>query len=253
MRGRRDHFLGLVVAVTTTPQAPPQQPPPPPAQQQIALALLIAPVLVDAVNVDQAMFMLQQTMSAADAANIADLAIRGALAVAMSLPPDRLGAAGPASLAMIRANTLRRAQFVVASAMRLTRDIREARSRGTSVASALAGGITRERRYFGQHVAAMWTRAQAGAKVDSAAGLYGPLLGWHTVRDARTSPDCLAADRHNFWADAVPLIGYPGAVHPHCRCEPSKPYPGARILPSAGARRLARDGRPSLAAAPVFG
>ena len=235
----------MTVALQPPPQAPPAQQVTP--AQQTSAAASVAAALATAATVDQAMIMIQQTVTLASLlGDPAGLAMRAALAVVMSLPPDRLGAAGPATLAMIRTNTLRRAQFALMAARRLAQDVTDARSRGTSVAEALANGISRERRYFGQHVEAMFARTQAGARTDSAAAVYGPLLGWHAYRDSRTSPECLAADGHNFWSDAVPLIGLPGAVHPHCRCEPGQPYPGARVLPSAGARRaLARAGLPA--------
>ena len=73
---------------------------------------------------------------------------------------------------------------------------------------------------------------QAAMNTDMASWSYGDLLGWYTVRDARTSAECLAADGRNFSASAPPLIGYPGAVHPHCRCYPGPAHPGGRMLPS---------------------
>jgi len=89
---------------------------------------------------------------------------------------------------------------------------------------------------------------RAAAQVDTAVMDHGLLLGWHSVNDRRTSPECRAANRHNFRADDMPLIGFPGAVHPHCRCWPGAPFPGAPMvgetfgprLPTRLTRRAAR-------------
>jgi hypothetical protein len=155
------------------------------------------------------------------------------LDMVMSFPPERTGVAGSASLTTARQNYLRRAQFALAAGRRVTHDLTEARSHGQPLHQALADAIARERRYFGQHLDAMWNRARAAAQVDNAAMTYGNLLGWNTVLDTRTSAECRAADDGNFEATAQPLIGWPGAVHPHCRCYPGPPVRGARMLPSA--------------------
>ena len=67
-------------------------------------------------------------------------------------------------------------------------------------------------------------------QVDMATMTYGLLLGWHTVIDKRTSAECYWANGQNFHADQMPAIGYPGAVHPHCRCYPGAPFPGGKLL-----------------------
>ena len=211
--------------MTAALQAPPPVPPP---QQQALAGATIATVLVTATSVAEAAEALQGAQALA---GLAPAAVRGALAVVMSLPPDRLGAIGPATLAMIRLNTARRGQFAAMAAKRLTSDFVDARSYGLNPLAALHDGIERERRYFGQHIEAMYQRAQAGARVDGAAAAYGPLLGWYTVRDHRTSAECKEADGKNFWAATPPAIGYPGGVHPHCRCFPGRPHEGARLVP----------------------
>lgn len=219
----------------TQPQPPPQQQQP--SQGQLAVA--VAAVLVVA------------TSAAAAAATLAPLflyakirrdALEAALGVVLGMPPDAAGFHGPATAQAARLNLMRRAQFVVASARRLTGDLVTARSQGTSLAQALRDGIARERRYYGLHLVAGWTRSNAAAQVDSAAADYGLLLGWYTRIDTRTSPECLAANKHNFRADDMPLIGFPGAVHPHCRCSPGPPFPGAALVDAA--RFGARGKRP---------
>lgn len=165
-------------------------------------------------------------------------AMYGALDVVMSMPPAQQGVTGSATMNASRTNTIRRAQFALAAARRLTSDVIEARSRGQGIITALAAGMARERRYFGQHMEAIRQRAGAAQQVDMASWAYGDLLGWKTVLDSRTSADCRAANGKNFYASSVPLIGYPGSVHPHCRCYAVAPHPGARMLPSAGPERV---------------
>ena len=97
---------------------------------------------------------------------------------------------------------------------------------------ALQDGLARERRYYGMHLAAMWQRATAAGKTDMEAATHGRLLGWYTVIDKKTSAECFAADHHNFYADRMPDIGWPGGgPHPNCRCFPGAPWPGAPLLP----------------------
>lgn len=156
-----------------------------------------------------------------------------ALLVVMEMPPETTGVAGSATLNASRTNLIRRAQFALNASKRLTRDVFDARARGEGIRTALAAGMARERRYFGQHRDAIWQRSMAAMNVDMAARDYGDLLGWRTVLDSRTSADCRAANGKNFYASSPPLIGYPGSVHPHCRCYAGPPRIGARMLPSA--------------------
>lgn len=219
----------------TTPQ---QQPPPPPdAGADAAAVAAIATALVTATTAAAALgsvaFLLRPR-------KIDRRAMYGALDVVMGMPPEQTGVTGSATLNARRTNLIRRAQFALAAARRLTSDVFEARARGEAIRTALAAGMARERRYFGQHREAIWNREKAAAQVDMMALTWGDLLGWNTVRDRRTSPECLAAHGANFHASATPLIGYPGSVHPHCRCYPGPPRIGARMLPSARPVRYAR-------------
>lgn len=207
---------------------PQQAPPPPPPDAQLALAA--AAVLATAVTAAEATASLVIVFRRA---GIEPAALEGSLTAVMSFPPERLGASGPATMSVIRLNQVRRAQFVVAAARRLTADLRTARSRNTGIMQALQAGVSRERRYYGQHLQATWNRAGAAARTDSAASLYGDVLGWNAIMDKVTSPECRAANGKNFVAAWMPLIGYPGMVHPHCRCWPSRPHVGAGFLPSA--------------------
>ena len=100
-----------------------------------------------------------------------------------------------------------------------------------------------ERRNFLLHVQSQRIRSSAAVAVDRMARQLGtPELGWYTVLDARTSPECRAANGTNFDVGVRPVIGYPGAVHPSCRCKPGKPHAGGQPTDSAFVRRASREG-----------
>jgi hypothetical protein len=145
---------------------------------------------------------------------------------------------GPAVAQAADLNVLRRGQFTEAKRRRLQGDIDAAENAGRM--RALQDGLARERRYYGMHLDAMWQRATAAGKTDMAALEHGRLLGWNTVVDSRASAECLGADHHNYYADQMPDIGWPGGgPHPNCRCFPGPPWPGAPLLPSRAFARAA--------------
>ena len=201
--------------------------PPVTAAQQALLATGVAAALVIGTTAPDVTSSVAVRFAAQ---GISRRALATAIGVVMAMPPEAAGFHGPATATAARTNLVRRAQFVVAAARRLQGDITGAISRREPVVTALLRGAQRERRYYGQHLQAMWNRASAAAQVDSEAMTHGDLLGWYTVLDSHTSPECRAADRHNFRASQMPLIGYPGAVHPHCRCRPGPPVPGAPMV-----------------------
>ena len=215
----------------TTP--PPQQPG---QQQQTALAYAAAEALAAAVTVAGAMTVIGPVV---EALNIRRKVAEAVLGIVMGHPPDAAGFYGPATATVVRMNLIRRAMFVAASIFRLAGDDR------LMQAGAGAGywedGLTRERGFYGQQLIAGWNREKASAAVDSASMEHGRLLGWYTTTDRKTSPECRMADRSNFYADQMPAIGYPGMVHPNCRCQPGPPFPGARIM---GPARVRSRGRP---------
>jgi hypothetical protein len=98
------------------------------------------------------------------------------------------------------------------------------------IASAMEGGATlgealrRERTWYRAHETARRNRQDTAQAVDVEAGKYGALLGWFARDDGKTSPECKAAHGANFRAGQRPAIGYPGSVHPHCRCVPGPPF-----------------------------
>jgi hypothetical protein len=216
----------------TTP-VPPQQQPTPAQQQQLGVACAAA---LTAASVPLAMITLGPVLAAL---NIRRRVGEAVLGILMGHPPDAAGFYGPATANVARTNLVRRAMFAAASIFRLTGDDR------LMQAGAQAGywedAVARERRFYGQQLVAGWNREKAAAQVDSASMEHGRLLGWHTVLDAKTSLECIAAHGHNFHADVMPPIGYPGMVHPNCRCRPGPPFPGASMLTAATVRPRGRQ------------
>lgn len=229
----------------TTPP-PPQQPYPPgqqpPVPQQpdlddpalaIAVAAILAGVGGPALTAAAAVASLKVRFVLTAAA----LSALGAvLNVVMQHPPPVTGVIGAASEQTSRMNAARRAQYVIAAAKRVMGAARDARAKGEPVIGAVRGQLATEQRYYSQHQAAMWSRARAAGQTDMAAAEHGDFLGWNTILDSRASAECRAADGWNYYASSMPDIGYPGAVHPRCRCFPSSPHPGGRVLPGSGPR-----------------
>lgn len=107
---------------------------------------------------------------------------------------------------------------------------------------ARRAAVRRERAYWAAHERARRARMTAALAVADAANLYGPVLGWYTHQDDRTTPECRAADGSNFRAELPPVVGWPGTLHGgSCRCEAGPPHPGGRSTDEATgfARRTA--------------
>lgn len=139
----------------------------------------------------------------------------------------RIGAS-PAELAVYRLNVTRRAGYLSAASRRLS----AAFVRGTDEAQK---ALRTELRYLMSHLAAEQRRVEAAEQVAvkvrvqqrqaRKTGTPWPgLLGWYTTLDSRTSPECRRANGRNFDPRKVPAIGFPGAVHLHCRCRPGPPH-----------------------------
>ncbi len=223
----------------TTPARSQQQRPPPPAatippQTLAAMALPLAALLLTAVSAAAVVAALKLRFKVAALFWLAMLLVLSRI-VMQHLPPVT-GVSGPASGQVSRLNTARRAQFVIASSVRVMDAMLAARARGEDVEAAGMAQAERERRYYQMHLDAMWQRAKAAAAVDMAALEYGQLLGWRAVLDSHTSPECATANGRNFYAARPPDIGYPGTVHPACRCRPVQPWPGGKLLPGSGPR-----------------
>lgn len=227
-------------ASTPPPQPyPPGQQPPPPQQddddglEDAAMATAIAALLLTALSATAVIAALQIRFALSA---LAWKALTAVLAFVMAHPPVVTGVVGAASAQTSRMNAARRAQYVLAATRRVTAAARDARAKGEPMMDAIKAQIAREQRYYSQHQAAMWNRASAAGKTDMAALEHGNLLGWLAKHDAHTSAECKAASGKNFYASAMPDIGFPGSVHPSCRCEPVAPWPGGKLLPSAALR-----------------
>lgn len=227
-----------------TAPAPPRQPspqgqqPPPPQDLDdpalaVAVAAILAGVLGPALTAAAAVAGLRARFALTSAASSA---LGAVLSMVTEHPHPVTGVIGPASAQVSRMNAARRAQYVIAAAKRVTGAMREALSKGEPVKAAAREQMATERRYYEQHQAAMWNRAAAAGKTDMEAAVHGDFLGWNSVMDARTSAECRAADGKNYYASAMPDIGFPGSVHPSCRCFPSAPHPGGKLLPGSGPR-----------------
>lgn len=130
-------------------------------------------------------------------------------------PPPDTGVPNAATEAG-RLEATYRAQYVLAASRRVQAAVRA----GTAQADAMQA----EQRFYAQHLEAVVGRAKAAGQVDAMAKRHGDLLGWYAKMDARTSAECKAANGKNFNASVRPPIGYPGSVHPDCRCKAGKPY-----------------------------
>jgi hypothetical protein len=232
-----------------TAPAPPQAPPPvqqPPQQQpdddaldDTALALAIAALLsgaTAAVAAGGVAAMIAALKLRFALSSAAWQALGAVLGLVTEKPHPVAGAGGQASAQVSRMNAARRAQYVVAAAKRVLGAARDARAKGLPTIAAVRDALATERRYYQLHLAAMANRAAAAAETDKAAGKYGDLLGWLAVKDHRTSPECARASGKNYYSSRMPDIGFPGAVHPSCRCKPVAAWPGGKLLAGSGPR-----------------
>lgn len=140
-----------------------------------------------------------------------------------------------AQQAMSRHNLMRRASYLILAGQRVSR----AWTNGprTTRAERMRQALRQEKVYLGQHLEAHKRRVRSGAAVAQEAarvarsdvsGVFEAppgLLGWYAVLDDRTSRDCRLANGRNFDPKRVPRIGFPGSVHPACRCRPGPPHP----------------------------
>lgn len=231
-----------------TAPAPVQQPPPPaapaqppPPEQPMSDAAIVAALA--ALLVSAAAAAVTSTLVAAIVALLVRPPERrgevrvtrtAATAVARLVLQQRDRQVEPLGMAgrrMQRLNVQRRAQFLLAAARRVTRQIGTGRTR-----EALVKALSAEQRFWRQHQEATAKRAQAAASTDSAIERHGvqttsgTVLGWSAVNDDRTSAECRAAHGKNWVLQRPPQIGIPGTVHVHCRCKPVKPWPTKRLV-----------------------
>lgn len=116
-------------------------------------------------------------------------------------------------------NAHRRASYLVNAGRRMSRAYRSDGLEG------LRKAYEAETRFWAQHLHAAQRRTDAARQVaDAMARISEVRLGWYATLDERTSPECRRAHGRNFNPKRIPRIGYPGSVHPHCRCRPGVPF-----------------------------
>lgn len=171
--------------------------------------------------------------------------IEGAVKVLLEIGPVRsllrlnpnTGSSAPVQ-AMHRQNLMRRAAYLVSAARRLTTAVR---------GRTLPEAISAEKRYLQAHLAAVSGRVRAATAVADTARHHEGVIGWWATLDSQTSPDCRKAHGRNFDPTRIPAIGYPGTVHPECRCKPGPPHAsGLRVedvRPDTAGSEAARGSR----------
>lgn len=119
--------------------------------------------------------------------------------------------------ATVEQNIRRRAAYLVVAAERV--------SRAMDSGADLGAAIDAERRYLEMHQRASARRMEVAAQVEFARRTSpSGLVGWQAVLDERTSRECRLAHGRNFDPRRIPPIGYPGSVHPFCRCRATAPF-----------------------------
>ncbi len=192
---------------------PTRREPEPPADQHVVIAIVL--LLLSGLTLEHFMHRLSLLLAPLGISPLAVVALIGLLraegGLTVPAPTPGLGA----SKAMQRGMISRRAMYMLAAARRLTE--------GASIAA--------ERRLFRAHLAAERRRKGAAERVEAAAAKYGPVLGWWSQRDERTTPACFAAHGSNFSALHPPAMGWPGTIHAgNCRCKPVAPWPQGDFL-----------------------
>lgn len=152
----------------------------------------------------------------------------------------------PAVLADQQQEAIYRAAYLLASSRRIQDARDQAVLHGEDPDQAVRLAAEREARFYTAHEQAVTNRRRSAQAVDRTArdqgavgidpvtGLPSLMVGWHAVSDHKTSAECRAADGHAFPVSRVPPIGWPGAVHPHCRCTAGAAQPGMPLLDGSG-------------------
>lgn len=90
--------------------------------------------------------------------------------------------------------------------------------------------VVAERKYAAMHEDAQKERDVAAQRLNIAQKAYGNTLGWYTKGDGQVETRCKKLSGHNFRTDRPLPIGYPGTIHPHCRCWAGPSYGTGEML-----------------------
>lgn len=139
----------------------------------------------------------------------------------------------------IRAERDREALYRGAYALKAAERLQAAVDAGMPLRDALV----QEKRFHDMHERARQGRLDAVTEAQRAGAWFGQevqvrgatrhLVGWYINPLLHNDPECLTANRHNFYAEEGTLIGWPGAVHLNCGCYAGEPIPGAGMVNDA--------------------
>lgn len=199
-----------------TPNPVPEEREQPQDQELLIAIVLLLLAGLSAPNFTERLSLLLAPFGVPPTAVVALVALLQAeRGLSFQMPEQKPGALN----SMRRGVVGRRAMYILAAVRRLGR----------------GGSAKAERTLFKAHLAAEKRRYEAARAVDAAAAKWGPVLGWWSERDDRTTPACFAAHGANFSALRPPAIGWPGTIHAgQCRCKPVAPWPGGDMLEGSG-------------------
>ena len=230
------HLRRHVELATATAEAPPVQQTEPDQQQPTPTEdLELADALVTALGLATTGAAVTYLLTRYPQIKTANReAVEAALEHVMRWPQEPIQGTGPATVQMARTNLQRRAAYAGKVIERFNTAAQSAQVQGVSVQEALQHAQHLDQNYLGQHAQAVIKRNKAASLVDMASSVYGNYLGWYSELDKDCTPECKRANGNNFYADFPPVIGYPGTVHPNCRCSPGKPFANGHLLLTAG-------------------
>jgi hypothetical protein len=91
--------------------------------------------------------------------------------------------------------------------------------------------LDKEKDLFSKHRRQARHRTEIYALMDQMARVYGRLLGFYLDPNENNCAICKEMEGKNFYYYRQPRDGYPGAVHPNCKCSAGAPFPNAPMLP----------------------
>lgn len=191
-------------------RAPTQSPPPPPDADDAVIAALAAAITAGSA-LTKIRELLQQLPGVTS--DTVTFVLHRAIFVSL-LKTDKQEPTDPILAAQRHHNIQRRAAYIVAAVHRMNTATQ------TDTPDTIHTAWHQELEYLSSHLQATHKRNASATDLSHRwenAG-HPDLMGWLAIQDDRTSPECRDASGRNFNPTTVPTIGYPGSVHPHCRC-----------------------------------